>query len=242
MGRAKDVIRVGVVEEGRPLSGIWRIWRNGDDIYVAPRSVAGSFKISLHASGKFRFGFVSDAKARRFLPEDNDRAVFKWQGRTPTPDAPLSVLVQIVFPASDLLAPNHTPVLHKALVNLRTPQVSEGVVISIIETVLPPNVVEICAETYVTRTLAKWDLPNGHQIWVTEHTEVLGEEFVERLKEFRNSIPARRSEIKGELPDRRTSNLRAFASFHKPDGIVRFVDVSAEHVRSTDPIASGVNN
>jgi hypothetical protein len=41
-------------------SGIWRIWqgKNNNDIYVAPRPVAGAVKVSLHANGYCYCGFT----------------------------------------------------------------------------------------------------------------------------------------------------------------------------------------
>src|SRR5436309_6742905 len=96
MSTNEDALRVAVLENCKPLSGIWRIWRRNNDVYVAPRSVAGSFKVSLHESGKFRFRFTSDEKASKFLKEGQDRAVFKWP--RPTHDAPIVILLQILFP------------------------------------------------------------------------------------------------------------------------------------------------
>ena len=47
-------------------SGIWRIWqgKNNNDIYVAPRPVAGAVKVSLHASGYCYCGFTKQYSER----------------------------------------------------------------------------------------------------------------------------------------------------------------------------------
>jgi hypothetical protein len=46
------VVRFAVVREGQIVSSIWRVWkgRNNDNIYLAPRNVAGSIKVSMHAN------------------------------------------------------------------------------------------------------------------------------------------------------------------------------------------------
>jgi hypothetical protein len=74
--------RVGVEDyETGARSTAWRIWtvRNADDIYVAARPVAGIMKISLHATGSWSYGFVSDEKARPFLGPDRGRHAEVWQ-------------------------------------------------------------------------------------------------------------------------------------------------------------------
>ena len=40
-----------VASDGR-CSDVWRVWSVRNDVYVAPRSKVGEFKISLHQSGK----------------------------------------------------------------------------------------------------------------------------------------------------------------------------------------------
>jgi hypothetical protein len=74
--KKNDTLRVAVVEKRKQLTSVWRFWRWEGDVYVAPRAIAGSYKISLHKSGKYRFGFVSDQKAAGFLRPGEDRAVF----------------------------------------------------------------------------------------------------------------------------------------------------------------------
>jgi hypothetical protein len=226
----RGVIRIGVIENGFPLSGIWSIIRNQEDIYVAPRSIAGSFKVSLHASGLFRFGFTSDEKAKRFIPEDSDRAVFKW--KRPTTDSPALVLLQLMFPASALLAPLLRPQLHQSSIGLRIPRPGECTVVSIIETVSSLDIAEIGAETYETRTLEQWQLEGDRKIWIVEHIETMSIEFVKGLEDFRRSFPVKvKSSIDVELPDSTTSHLRCFAALTDPNVPLRFVDIDAEHVR-----------
>jgi hypothetical protein len=48
-------------------SVIWRIWqgKNNDDIYVAPRPIAGAWKVSLHPSGYCYAGLTSQPYSGR---------------------------------------------------------------------------------------------------------------------------------------------------------------------------------
>lgn len=59
MAKDDNVIRVAV---GTPEahSPTWRIWHSGprDDLYVGCRRTASEMKVSLHASGDFRFAFT----------------------------------------------------------------------------------------------------------------------------------------------------------------------------------------
>jgi hypothetical protein len=229
MGINDDVIRVAVVREGKPLSGTWRIWRRSNDIYVAPRSVASSFKISLHASGKFRFGFTSDEKASKFLRLGEDRAVFKWE--LPSSESPTRLLAQIIFPEVGLLAPNISIVLPKNLVPLTVPNIGNSTVISLVETELPQSVTELSIPQYLTRTLAKWNLGDQRQFWVLEHEELSSSAFNEGLKTFRTKAFEQLQERSLNLPSAQSSHLRTFVSLHSPDNVIRFVDIEAESVR-----------
>jgi hypothetical protein len=232
MGIRENVIRVAVVDDGIPLSGIWRIWRRKDDLYVAPRSVAGNFKISLHASGRFRFGFTSDETARKFRKEGDDRAVFKWE--RPQVNSKIAILLQIIFPASCLLAPKGEPKLHKDLVRLVIPKSGNATVVSLIETMLEPDVTEIESSNFQLRTLARWEMPTGRQMWVVEHEETSSLEFLTELENFRDSLPViMGKDPKMRLPDAETSHLRALLALDPNGGTIRFVDVDAEHVRSS---------
>lgn len=227
MGANDNVIRVAVMDSTKLLSGVWRIWRHNSDVYVAPRSIAGSFKISLHASGRFRFGFTSDDNAKRFLKEDQDRATFKWP--RPSNETQITVLLQIFFPASELVSRFNETKPPKNLVHLTIPKVGDLCVVSIVETIaLPPNIVEIAAESYRSRTLSRWSLPDLRQIWVLEHHETPSAEFTKHLEDFKKSLTTKKIT---KLADQSKSHLKIFVSLHNPDGIVRFVEADGEYIR-----------
>lgn len=74
-------IRVAVGEAGK-RSGIWRIWTNKNDIYVAARTIAGQQKFSLHESGRWRYAWTERGAAEFGIVDD--RAIDRWD--RPEPD------------------------------------------------------------------------------------------------------------------------------------------------------------
>src|SRR6266436_5657406 len=52
---AKNAFRFAVGSREDLRSSIWRLWANGDELYLATRSVAGISKISFHRSGICRY-------------------------------------------------------------------------------------------------------------------------------------------------------------------------------------------
>src|ERR1019366_9302005 len=82
-------------------SGIWRIWqgKNNNDIYVAPRPVAGAVKVSLHANGYCYCGLTkqySESLLRDGHYVQPRREFVAWQ-RPPTPDNNFLWAVEIWF-------------------------------------------------------------------------------------------------------------------------------------------------
>ncbi len=58
-------------------SDIWQAWTQGDEAYLAPRSLSGFLKISLHSSGTWRSAFVSDSPIVEQL--GGDRRATEWE-------------------------------------------------------------------------------------------------------------------------------------------------------------------
>jgi hypothetical protein len=85
-------------------SNSWRLWttRRGD-IYIACRDNFKEAKVSLHASGRWRMGFTTEAlmKDKALLANDKDRAWEVWDEPPPTlPDT--VVAFRLLFPNSEL--------------------------------------------------------------------------------------------------------------------------------------------
>jgi hypothetical protein len=56
-----QALRFGVGTPSDVRSSIWRLWGNGDDLYLASRSIAGDVKISFHKSGICRIAQPSSS-------------------------------------------------------------------------------------------------------------------------------------------------------------------------------------
>jgi hypothetical protein len=71
-----NVLRVGVGSPAEPRSSIWRLWLQGDEVYVGARELLRAFKVSLHKSGIWRMAFV---RALETKERSSDRLVHRWQ-------------------------------------------------------------------------------------------------------------------------------------------------------------------
>ena len=87
-------------------SSAWRIWRKKDDIYVAPRNVAGMFKGSLHASGACHVAVTAERHAQMVSAgtASDRRQITTWQRRA-TPTDGFTKAVSILF-AAEFLSQN----------------------------------------------------------------------------------------------------------------------------------------
>jgi hypothetical protein len=99
-GRA---VRFAVGTPDAASTNSWRVWTSRDDAYIACRDNFREFKISLHASGKWRLGFTSTAIKERpdLIATGGDRAWHKW---TPDLSDPTRAIIafQLLVPAEGL--------------------------------------------------------------------------------------------------------------------------------------------
>lgn len=71
-----NTIRFAVGTLDDSISAVWRMWVQGDDVYLGVRDALNAYKISLHASGIWRVAQVRELE--RDDPQA-DRLMFKWQ-------------------------------------------------------------------------------------------------------------------------------------------------------------------
>lgn len=95
----KDTIRFAVGTPDNPQSWIWRLWVQGDEIYLGAKNALQAFKVSLHKSGIWRIAFVKELKRE---DEVTDRVIVRWKrpdeftpGWTPS----IAVLVSSIKPS-----------------------------------------------------------------------------------------------------------------------------------------------
>jgi len=98
-----------------PASGMWSIFANNDDVYVAVRSIAGKLKISLHASGWRNASTTTQAWNSDLEFVDlrfRTRHASQWR-RAVNTGSLVTVPLTLVFPNSELRIQNHRPKLVK---------------------------------------------------------------------------------------------------------------------------------
>lgn len=85
-------------------SNAWRVWTTkAGDVYVARRDNFKETKVSLHASGRWRMGFTTEAVAKntKLLSCDQDRAWEVWDRPPETPPDAV-IAFRLIFPTSEL--------------------------------------------------------------------------------------------------------------------------------------------
>jgi hypothetical protein len=126
-------VRFAIGNERGIRSSVWRIWKGKktDDIYVAPRSMAGVVKGSLHATGYCYFSVTSQHHARMLAAGTarERRAITRWKRRV-TPAAGLASAFSVLF-AAKFLSRNVTPVEEGTLL-IRVPRPGQAVIVDLV--------------------------------------------------------------------------------------------------------------
>lgn len=160
-------MRVATGHDFGPRSNVWRIWSHKDELYVAPRSVAGQVKTSLHSSGRSRHAFTSAAKSQ-FVP-DGDRAWFKWTQPSEFVRGARLVL-EVIVPSDELSTPAVEPLAdEKATITLLDPAPSgEATIFSLVITE-PGREVNGYPQPeggVPSALIASWAMPTRGTLWV----------------------------------------------------------------------------
>ena len=77
-----DVLRFAVGSPENIQSFVWRVWVQGDDVYIGARNALQVFKVSLHASGIWRIAFVKELKKE---DSNSDRVIVRWNKPAESP-------------------------------------------------------------------------------------------------------------------------------------------------------------
>jgi hypothetical protein len=110
------------VEAGLRRSVDWRAWtsKNFDDVYVAARSAAGYIKVSLHQSGSWQHGFISDEAALCHTDPGSSRHFSIW-ARPPEIAQGWTLAMKIVVPLTELQVREATETAKKPVVIIQAP-------------------------------------------------------------------------------------------------------------------------
>jgi len=97
-------LRFAIGRPGSAHSDIWCAFWNKSDYYIRARSIFGSTKISLHASGICRMALTEKHMTllhQQGIAPPDDRALVKWR-RPPAPESGAHLAVVLVFPTDHL--------------------------------------------------------------------------------------------------------------------------------------------
>lgn len=169
-------VRFGLGSPEGQYSMLWRAWVQGDEIYLAPRTMARVVKLSLHSSGIWRWAFVGGSATDREI--DGDRAQKKWL--KPSPFIPGWVVgPSVMFPYASVEGWGADPVETTKQVSwLEPPTKNHKVTVSLM--VAQPGVVpgRDLREEKRFPLLAELRLRSGGRVWVAaRHDRMTFEEI-----------------------------------------------------------------
>lgn len=99
-----EPVRFAIGDPNGNSSNAWRVWMQGaGDLYLTCRDTFTEMKVSLHISGRWRFGFTSEAAAARpdlFAPDDN-RAMEVWDKPAEIAEGVIQAF-KVYFPTTEL--------------------------------------------------------------------------------------------------------------------------------------------
>lgn len=154
-----------VASDGR-RSDVWRVWSDGSDVYLAPRSKGEDFKISLHASGWWRIAFTRKyaEKMDRLGTWNSDRCLEKL--RKPAQHGPgFTRAVCLYFPDTELRVRAGARQETAEVVQVPGPSNNRTRIINLI--FADPEWRLTSAGAYEGATaLVSWPLSNRENLWV----------------------------------------------------------------------------
>lgn len=166
-------VRFAIGEPHGMTSNSWRIWTNDKgDTYVACRDNFNNVKVSLHASGRWRMAFTSEAVAKEpnLVSANGNRAWEVW-GEPDQIRPGTVVALRLIFITSELrVAPNQRngrKWRDTIFVNSRP---TKGK-LTVATLFLTHGNIEQRHEYEPTLHLASLPLPNGRRVQVTVHAE-----------------------------------------------------------------------
>jgi hypothetical protein len=200
-----------------PRAGLWRVWANSDDIYVAHDGMRNDMKTSLHKSGENRHGML-DAGAARWMEEGENRAFFVWG--SPEEFRPgARHLLHIIIPTAHLTAPavEPPPPPPSKIRQLIDPAPAGGAtVISVV--LADPGMGLTAPKEIPSGLIAQWELATRGTVWIVAthqpYGDALDSAVRDALSEIARQIEARLGDT--PLPD---------------DGASRIVEVSVTLAR-----------
>jgi hypothetical protein len=183
------------------------------DVYVAARTVADLFKVSLHASGRWRYAITEKQAKLQGLAPAEQRAIHRWNRPDPRPDGTTLAFRIHVSPA-DLRPMRRTRELEREISWVEPPQ--RGFV------------------NQFTLLLAQHEHSYQNALWTAAlgvEWAVLLQEVVRESEWYRTELPAQRRRILEDLsfrPSGIDDDLRLVMFGGAPDGSRFFLDAAID--------------
>jgi hypothetical protein len=182
----KSPIRFAVGDPNGLTSNAWRIWASkAGDVYIACRDNFKETKVSLHASGRWRMGFTTEAidKNPLLVGEGQNRAWDVWD--KPPEKIPNTVQAfQLVFTRPQLVVSPYqrAPKKWKNVTYIEAPPIGKLTVVTLFVT---KKNIKLIHETEPSFWLASLDLGNEYYAQLVAHGEIEGNmpELVSRTVE-----------------------------------------------------------
>jgi hypothetical protein len=216
-------IRFGVGTPQGLRSTVWRLWTGGgsdSDVYIAPRSAAGEFKVSLHQSGRWQVSFTSQyfrdvANEIDTLP--NSRHLDIWSNSLNI-NLELTLALRIIIPVSELRVAPFLPKKSKPIKWVNVPPLEYVSELAVIFT-KPQYQVDGWPGKHDmnTQLVACAPLPNGEFIWVVNREEKMREAMIHQISllHSKSEITLERHQFVGDLD---SSNRRVLIGGKDIDG------------------------
>jgi hypothetical protein len=177
-------VRFAVGGLDAPRSSTHRIWtaRHTPDVYLATRAVAGVQKVSLHASGRWQHSFVSDEKARPFLPAGASRHVDRWT-RPPEFGPGWTRMYVVMVPGTELRRYKHRE--PGDVVFVPPPRPYHAVYFEVVS-VAPGATTRLVVNNMIL--VASMALADGSEVKVFAHEVRLQSDFWRKLADYREEV------------------------------------------------------
>jgi hypothetical protein len=94
-------VRFAVGTRGAERSTIWKLWTQGDEIYLASRMFGSDMKVSFHSSGACQWSCTDSWVKRQESVRNSDRHVKRWSVEHPTGNQAL-LLFRVEIPVSEI--------------------------------------------------------------------------------------------------------------------------------------------
>jgi hypothetical protein len=164
---AKDKMRFAVGKTDGFASGVWSAWNQKSEFYVGARGALGNTKVSLHKSGKCRFGLTAEALPLtdpKALSETGDRAFVKWN-RSIGPTDGAYLALAITFPTDYLHLPAPKGSAKKPLLIFEAAPPGRAAQFGFFFSQEDPKTLEP-KFLKIGKPLFYWGLPNGEAVWI----------------------------------------------------------------------------